>query len=210
MTVFAFDPNRTQNEDLIVDAHRVGWIRAPVFDATYGRGVMWKKYRPDVLMTNDLRFEADLRHDWLKPFPAMLWSQFLTALYDPPYKLNGDPTDDDRYGVDERVSVPERMRRVRVGAVNCMVLVAPGGRLLVKCMDQTSLHAHHSQTTMVIGAVLGAVEWPQRWTHEGQLHLQHKPRAQVKRVRPANNYSTLLCFRRGPDRKRRPVGMPTV
>jgi hypothetical protein len=42
------------NAELIADVARLGYIRGRVWDATYGRGVWWKLYRPACLLASDI------------------------------------------------------------------------------------------------------------------------------------------------------------
>ena len=204
--ILALDPNRRDNADLIYDAYRLGWLPprsdflSIVFDATYGEGVFWKRYRPGNLLTNDTRKPADRAYDFTEPFPEGLHGQYRTVVFDPPYKLNGKPTEDDRYGTDERVLVPERMRRILAGVENCASLVAPEGHLLVKCMDQVSLWRFWSQTEKI----RAAMEQIPGFCYVGHLHLlEPTPRPQARQSTPRNNYSTLMAFKRNAARRPR-------
>jgi hypothetical protein len=200
--VLACDPRRTTNAKLIVDARRLGWIGDLVFDATYGEGAFWRLWQPRILVTNDLHRPAEHRHDYLKPWPESWGSpQCETVVFDPPYMLNGKPSlYGERYGLAERVPVPQRLAEIEAGAVNCASLVAPDGTLLVKCMDQVSLFQVHRQTDLVIRAV----EALPGFKLLGWLELTEKsPRPQAKQVTPRFNCSTLLAFHRAPVGKRR-------
>ena len=207
--VLVCDPRRQTNADLLFDAMRIGWVGELVFDATSGQEVFWQRWRPAELHTNDLHVSsAHWCFDYLKPWEgqtlpevggtvdgADLVGAFDTVVFDPPYQLNGKPTDfyGSRYGLAGRVRVPQRLAEIRQGAVNCARLVAPDGTLLVKCMDQVSLFEVHFQTQMVIEAIAGL----KRFKLLGLLELtEPKPRTQDKQVTPRFNRSTLLAFHR--------------
>lgn len=196
--VLVCDPRRKDNADLMADAHRIGWVFGSVFDATYGEGVFWNTLfgTPGIeLTTNDLYKPADHAWDWLTMPPQEWREAFDVVVFDPPYKLNGKPTDGARYGLTERVSVPERLYRIATGARRCSELVAPDGVLLVKCMDQVSLHRVHMQTQIVTEVVISDPD--RHWRLIGMLELaEPKPRPQEKQVTPRFNRSTLLAFHR--------------
>jgi hypothetical protein len=110
---------------------------------------------------------------------------------------SGTPSDafktmDTAYGVQDPVSVDDKVDALATGALNCADLVAPGGFLLIKCMDQIVCGRFRSQTEMyrrLFEDQLG-------WQFESWLHLTSTPRPQRSQVKPRNNYSTLLAFRR--------------
>lgn len=197
--VLVFDPTRRHNGDLIAHAAQIGWLPEPVFDATYGLGRFWSEYKPETLVTNDLFTEADNDWDWRYPVhehSASLGS-FGAVVFDPPFKEQGTPstsyhTMNKGYGVDVARTKSDLHTLLSIGAINCADLVRPGGFLLVKCMDQIVCGRFTSQTTMfreVIEALPG-------WAFESWLHLASTPRPQRSQVKPRNNYSTLLAFKR--------------
>jgi hypothetical protein len=71
---------------------------AVVLDPTYGKGGFWKKYRPPKLIAHDLKLDG-------VDFTALPEADDSVDVvaFDPPYKLNGTPTDeiDECYGVDK-------------------------------------------------------------------------------------------------------------
>lgn len=138
--VKAFDEYRT-NGDLIAAVARLGYLRQEdfVLDPTWGKGTFWKVWRPDLLQGSDLdpaKSPTGTSVDATSlPYPAR---HFDAVVLDPPYKLNGTPTDavDERYGVHETRTRAERERLI-------LDMVAEGARLarrtlLVKGQDQVN------------------------------------------------------------------------
>lgn len=131
------------NAELIADCATLGYLRSEwlTLDPTYGYGTFWNAWEPDVLVGTDLNPTKSLdgkSHD----FTSMLWPdrQFDCVVFDPPYKLNGTPSDtggvDERYGVDgPPVRWQDRMELCRRGIREC-ARVLGDGFLLVKCQDQ--------------------------------------------------------------------------
>lgn len=129
------------NADLIVDVKKLGIFKPGdrVLDATYGNGVWWRKFTPDILFTSDLyegnpQFRFDFCH---MPFVS---ESFDVVAYDPPYKLNGTGTNrvDQPYGVHIPGTREERIQLMRDGFVELSRLVARGGFILVKCQNQVN------------------------------------------------------------------------
>lgn len=179
------------NGHLIADVDRLGLIpEGRIFDATYGRGTFWTEARRDDVIANDLRApDVDHRFDWTKPVP-LRWGTWRTVVFDPPYKLNGTPTDDDRYGVDEKVAVAERKRRCILGLYNLRMLLVPGGTMLVKTQNQIANGRYHDLVGDQVAAAKGL------GLHvEAMFHFVIDPRPQRTQVNARNNYSTLIVFR---------------
>lgn len=179
------------NSDLISDCHKLGYIKGRVFDSTYGLGNWWKSYRPDNLITGDLITTADIKLDFTSlPFPDHL---FDTVIYDPPYKLNGTPTDyvDDRYGVGKYTRWQDRMALMIRGQVECARVVKKGGFLLTKCMDQVVSGKVRFQSDILTNVTgLEKVD---------ELLFLTNPREQphIRQLHSRRNYSALLIFQRG-------------
>lgn len=203
-TVFAFNVERRTNADLILDAHRLKYLRNDdvIFDATYGRGVMWQRWRPlrGALIANDLWTEAacGLHHDfrWLVGCPT---ENFDAVVFDPPYKLNGTPAMggmDERYGVASYTRWQDRYALIEDGLVECARVCKR--HLLVKCMDQVVSGKVRWQTidfTNHVHAYTGM-------RLVDQLHLpgMREQPAGRRQVHARRNYSTLLVFaREAPD-----------
>lgn len=178
------------NAHLIADCVRLGYISGRVLDPTYGRGNWWNVYRPAGLTAHDLKVDGvDFRH---LPHAD---GTFDTVAFDPPYKLNGTPTDkvDEPYGVNVVDTRDGRHQLIRDGITECARVLAPDGHLLVKCQDQVNG---------------GKVRWQ---THEFTAHalelgltlvdslmiLAYRPQPDGRRqVHARRNYSTLLIFRK--------------
>lgn len=195
--VLAIDPARRDNADLIYDVHRLGYIPTPVFDATVGpHAVFWKRHRPADLTTNDIRPDVgDHSWDYTTDPPEEWRSAFMTVVFDPVYKLNGTPTDDDRYGADQAATVSDRLFGIARGAFQCSRLVRRGGFLLAKSQAQVSNGVVHWQPGMIETAVQntgsGCV-----FRKVDELHLLHNARKQRSQRHARRNYSTLSVFRR--------------
>lgn len=178
------------NSDLIADCQRLGYIKGRVLDPTYGLGNFYNVYRPDNLVTGDLITPADMTLDFTSlPFPN---HSFDTVIYDPPYKLNGTPTDyvDDRYGVGAYTRWQDRMALMIRGQVECARVVKKGGFLLTKCMDQVVSGKVRFQSDILTNVTtLEKVD---------ELLFLTNPREQphARQVHSRRNYSTLLVFER--------------
>jgi hypothetical protein len=178
------------NAELVEACARLGYLRKTdvVLDATYGRGVFWRRWRPDTLICHDLKLDGvDFRR-----LPEATSSVDVVVL-DGPYKLNGtDAGEGERYGVDVSARWQDRHALICAGITEAARVVRPEGWLLVKCQDQVCS---------------GAVRWQ---THEFTRHaeglgftlvdslLMLGGRAQPpgrSQVHARRNYSTLLVLR---------------
>jgi len=180
------------NGAMIADVARLGYISQSdsTLDATYGQGTWWTDFQPYVLVAHDLRLDSvDFRS---LPHPD---NEFDVVAYDPPYKLNGTPSGpaDSRYGVDQPMSVRDKMNLIYSGLVECSRVCAPGGILLVKCQDQVVSGAVRWQSFELVslGAVLNLR------LEDMLLFPSYRPQPPGKRqVHARRNYSTLLIFRK--------------
>jgi len=120
------------NGAMLADVARLGYLAGRVCDVTYGLGRFWSAWRPADLTCHDLKGDGvDFRH---LPHPA---ATFDAVVLDPPYKLNGTPSQpDERYGADVVQSWQDRHALIRDGMTECARVLRPGGYLLVKCQAQ--------------------------------------------------------------------------
>ena len=188
--------------ELVRDVVRLGYIKKTddVLDCTYGEGTFWRAWTPSVLVASDLK----PKHSSVKKvdFRKMPWpdDRFDVVVFDPPYKLNGTPSDPDvRYGADDVMSWQARHQLIREGLSECARVLKPKGILLLKCQDQVSSGQVRWQTieftnhaTQECGLKLedwllpmGSRAQPPRSRSDGTPSLQAHAR---------RNYSSLLVF----------------
>lgn len=199
MTVLATD-KRATNAELIVDCVTLGYLdyEAMTLDPTYGEGTFWKKWRPAYLTACDLD-AAKSPLGVSVDFTRLPWSDrsFYSVVFDPPYKLNGNPSNTDgmdaRYGVDVYTDWRARMGLIRIGITEC-ARVLGDGYLLLKCQDQVCS---------------GKVRWQTlEFTKHAEMcglglvdrldFLSYRPQPAGRRqVHARRNSSTLLVFKRG-------------
>jgi len=147
--VLAIDQYRN-NGELIAAVARLGYLRREhrILDATFGKGVWWKVWWPDVLVAHDL--DPAKAPDGPVDFTDLPYDdgEFDAVTLDGPYKLNGRPTHsvDEPYGVHLPTRWQDRMELIRRGIVECARVTRPGGVLLVKCQDQVVSGAVRFQT----------------------------------------------------------------
>jgi len=119
---------------LIVAVAQLGYLGDPdgtVLDLTYGRGLWWTRYRPRRLIAGEGDFRDRPEADGSVP----------VITFDPPYISTGNretsSVDDlyDRYGLGDLKGWRAVRRLIDDGLVECARILAPGGYLLVKCMD---------------------------------------------------------------------------
>jgi tRNA G10 N-methylase Trm11 len=122
------------NGVLIAEVARLSYLGGPdttVLDTTYGRGSFWTCYRPPGLV----RTVSDFRQ---LPHPD---ASVEVVVFDPPYISTGNRAtssiDDfyDRFGLGEFRGWREIRRLIDDGLAECARVLAPRGRVFVKCMD---------------------------------------------------------------------------
>lgn len=204
--VMAIDKWAT-NGALIADCARLGYLRDEWFtlDPTYGHGTFWKEWRPKALRGTDLDPAKSIDDCRGVDFTAMQFGdrEFDCVVFDPPYKLNGTPTEqvDKRYGVHESTRWQDRMALCRAGISEC-ARVLGDGFLLVKCQDQVCSGKVRWQTVDFTAHAetqgLGLVD---RFDF-----LSYRPQPSgTRQVTARRNASTLLVFTRGHEwRDQRP------
>lgn len=130
---------------LIAEVARLGYLGRPdstVLDATYGRGSFWTRHRPAGLLTNDMHTPGvDMRADF-REMPLRDASMPVIT-FDPPYISTGNretsSVDDlyDRFGLGNLSGWRAIRKLITDGLIEQARILAPRGRLLVKCMDYT-------------------------------------------------------------------------
>lgn len=181
-----------RNANLIADCAKLGYLHEDwlTLDPTYGLGNFYTKFRPKHLIANDLYVQGDA------DFTALPYKNgaFQAVVFDPPYKLNGTPTDyvDGRYGVARTMRWQERMELIDLGFRECIRVLARKGFLLAKCKDQVCSGHVRWQTDMLS-------EIAARYNLEkfDRLEFLNIPRPQDRPQKHSRrNYSTFLVFRR--------------
>jgi hypothetical protein len=178
------------NGELIADVAKLHLRRnALTLDATYGRGVWWRCWRPDRLVTYGP--EVDFR-----ALPDDDATYDLVA-FDPPYKLNGTPTLGDfdyRYGVHMPANWQQRIDVILDGVVECARVLRPRGTLLVKVQDQVARNFMRWQTYEVYRTATDAGLW---LVDEFTLIGHERPQPKGRPQRHARGRgSTLMVFRK--------------
>lgn len=165
-------------------------------DITHGEGVFWRIVKPAGLVTNDIEKPADHNFDYTGQPPDGWLNRFETVCYDPRYKLNGTPTDSDRYGAHVPMKVADIKRSIISGMEFAMPCVAPGGTLISKVQNQIangSFHDLEFDNTVIAKA---------NGLHvEARCYMPHEPRPQRSQRRARNNLSIFTVYRK-PKRAR--------
>lgn len=183
------------NAEMIADIAKLGYISGFVLDCTYGEGVFWKVFRPELFYTSDINPESNAngRHDFTNlPWPD---GHFDTVVFDPPYKLNGTPSEPDvRYGVGTRAKREDRMLLMYDGGIECIRVLTVGGHLIWKCMDQVT-------SGKMVWQTHDFTNFAQRNGCElvDRFDLLHEPRKQPggrRQVHAARCYSTALILKK--------------
>lgn len=180
------------NAAMIADVANLGYLDGTCLDVTWGYGTFWKDWSPEFLVACDIRpdrvppggFVADFRS---LPF---LNEAFDVVIYDPPYKLNGEPDPDDRYGTHERRRWQDRILLMEEGLTECLRVAKK--RVLCKCADQVVSGHKVWQTD-----ILTNLATYHGWHKEDRFDLLRTPRKQPegrRQVHSRGNTSTLLVF----------------
>lgn len=212
VTVVRSIGDRRTNAQAIADCATLGYLRADqrIADVSYGLGRFWTQWRPDEgnLWASDLNPErspglpVDFRATGYAP------DSFDAVVFDPPYKLSGTNSGEGPaasnidYGIDEYMSVANRMKLIYDGLTECARIVAPSGHVLVKCQDQVCSGRVHWQTIDI--AIEAAMLWLELVDQLHVLSYRAQP-AGRRQMHARRDYSTLLIFRKMTSPAGRPV-----
>lgn len=187
----SLNPDRRRNDQVVAELAKLNYMPEPVFDLTYGRGVFYRTHRPADLTTNDLRVEGtDYSFDYWWPLPRRFHRKYATVVVDVPYQLNGKPTGDDRYGVDKRMTVEDKMKGLELGVKHGAQLVKVGGFIWVKYQDQRALVRMWWQSDVV------ADQLKRNFIRECRMFVRSDRAQKHEQKNPRNNYSTMEVWRR--------------
>lgn len=181
------------NGHLIVDCARLGYLNGQVLDPTYGRGVWWRRFRPEWLTvyTNDHDFRSLPEKD----------ESFDSIVYDPPYvspggrSTTGIPEFFKRFGMDDCPRTPEDLQRlIEQGMDEMHRLLRPGGFLLqkTKCYISSGKFFPGTYLTQKYAMEVLGMEPVDRFEVVRPLG----PQSQKRQVHARRNVSTLLVFRK--------------
>lgn len=156
MTVLAAATYRT-NADLMAAVRSLGYITDDSYgvDVTYGKGVWWKGWSPERLMTHDIIIDAvDFRQ---LPYPDNL---FDFVAFDPPYVPVGGrasstiPAFNSAYGLTTVPSTVEKLHKLIVeGLKEAHRVLLPKGLVLFKTMNYTTSGSFTPQAYDTFAAV---------------------------------------------------------
>ena len=195
------------NGHLVEDLVRAGYLNPDdvTLDPTFGRGTWWSRWKPDVLISHDLRLDGvDFRH-----LPEVDESIDVVA-FDPPYVPQGGTTftgskmteDRDRYGLEDGpTSLPELEDLIFGGMGEALRVLRRGGRLLVKCQSFRHGRVFRPMPTRIVNHA----ETIGFRILDEMIHLRRPGPISVETRRPRRNHSTLLIFEkpRSPSRDAR-------
>lgn len=202
MTVLAATAWKS-NAELIADVARLGYLRKEwvTLDPTYGRGVWWKLWRPNVLVTNDQFVPgAMFNRDFCSlPFND---DEFDAVAFDPPYvsvggrETSGIKKMHEGFGLTDAPTSPRGVQDlINAGLIEMHRVVKRGGIVLVKCQDYISSGKFWPGVyfTQWEADRIG-FEMADRFLH---LSTTSRPQPAHKRQMHArNNVSTLLVLRK--------------
>jgi hypothetical protein len=201
-----------RNARLIAEAARL-WIHPGdiVVDVTYGRGLFWKRYRPEHLICHDL-YKLDGVDCRALPEAD---SSVNVVVLDPPYTSPGGrktstiPDFNDRYGLDTAPKRAGELDDLIVGGIaEAARILKPGvivpkrgqpitaGRLMVKTMNYVTGGRYHQGHKFVIQAAEDAgLEQLDEFIHLSGTGAQPRLNADgtVRRQLHSRRSHTLLC-----------------
>lgn len=186
--------NWPTNADMIADVAKLGYLDGTVLDATYGEGKFWTKFKPAMLLGNDLyKDTCQFSEDYTTLSSTLGCDRFDTVVFDPDYKMTGTPSTpsmDYAYGTDRPMRYQDRLANIQRGAVECFRVCSK--YVLIKCQDQVVSGHVVWQTDLITRKIedVGGIKVE-------QFNFLQDPRPQPKgrrQVHARRNYSTLLIF----------------
>lgn len=186
------------NSHMIADVARLGYLKKEwkTLDPTFGKGNFWNSWRPDDLVTHDLKIDGvDFRN---LPYPD---DTFDAVAFDSPYVsvggrvTSGIPDMLDAYGMDDAPSSPAEVQALlNTGLVEMHRVVKPKGFVLCKNQDYISSGQLFPGThyTLCHALQLG-FKYVDRLELVGSIRPQPPGRRQVHARR---NLSTLFVFQK--------------
>lgn len=205
---------KCQGNGLLIATAAQLWMKPDdlVLDATYGNGMFWTHYRPERLIMHDISLDGvDFRQ--LPEADASID----VVIFDPPYIPQGGRETStirdgarmtaggnggflQRYGlVDGPKSVAELEQLVADGMKEASRVLAPSGRLWVKCMDYISGGQYRTGRHHVVSTALElGLRQVDEFIHHSGLGPQ-PARAVQEHSRRAHS---ILCIFQAPKRRR--------
>jgi len=186
------------NAELMAECAELGYLDGTVLDMTYGMGAFWRRHEPQRLIAMDRYVTHRFRLNVLADATCLPFDNRSvdSAVFDPPYKLNGTSTDigpsmlDARYGVGGSYT-PAAVRHALLLDGTSEALRVARRYVLVKCADQISSGKYNAQTFMV---------WNRAMEHGAtmvdMLHVmgsREQPYG-TRQLHARRNYSSLLVF----------------
>lgn len=130
-----------------------------VVDVTYGKGNFWTEFQPERFVKHDLHTVDGVDFRELPEADASCD----VIVFDPPYipqggrETSGMPEFLDRYGLMTVPSTNAALRElIAAGIVEAARVLAPSGRLMVKCMDYINGSAYQAMRHFVVATAIEA------------------------------------------------------